>query len=82
MHTFRGRVLVPCVGRALKDHVTWTIYKSFRSPFLRRLQMKSLIGQAVSEKMFEHCGRTDNNDGRRSMGIQLAHFVSLTAQVS
>ena len=33
----------------------------------------ALIGQAFSEEMFEHCGRTDNDadndDGRRSMGI-------------
>ena len=39
----------------------------------------ALIGQAVSEKMFEHFGRlTDNSaDGHQSMGILLAKLVSL-----
>ena len=40
------------------------------------------IGQAVSE-MFESGGRTKDEDGCRSMGILLAHLVSLLmAQVS
>ena len=55
------------------------LYKILPS-FQRRLHMK--FGQAVSEeKMFEHCGRR-TDDGRRSMGILLAHRVSLKAQVS
>ena len=59
-------------------HVTWTIYTNFRSPFLRKLHMKlTLIGQAVSEEMFEIVDDDDDDDddnndddnGRRSMGI-------------
>ena len=55
-------------------HVTWTIYTNFRSPFLRKLHMKlTLIGQAVSEEMFEIVDDDDDNNdddnGRRSMGI-------------
>ena len=40
-------------------HVTWTIYKNFGSPFLRRLHIEfGLIGQVVSEKkIFENGGR-------------------------
>ena len=35
------------------DHVTWTIYTNFGSPFPRRIH---LIGQALSEKMFKNNG--------------------------
>ena len=31
-------------------------------------------GSVSEEKMFEHCGRTDDDDGRRSMGILKAHL--------
>ena len=38
-------------------HVTLTIYINFHSPFLRMLHMMfGLIGQAVSEKIFEYYG--------------------------
>ena len=38
-------------------HVTLTIHKNFHSPFLRMLHTKfGLIGQAVSEKIFEYYG--------------------------
>ena len=46
-------------------------YINFRSPFLRRPRIKTLIGQTVLEgKMFfEMVDDNDNSDGRRSMGI-------------
>ena len=52
------------------EHVTWTIYTNFGSPFQRRLHINlALIGQMVSEKkIFENGGRrrtTDGQDGRR-----------------
>ena len=56
-------------------HVTWTIYLNFRFPFLRRFHMK--FDQGVSEeKMFEIVDDDNDNidDGRRSMGILLAHL--------
>ena len=38
-------------------HETWTIYINFRSTYSKRLHFKfALIGQAVSEKMFENNG--------------------------
>ena len=39
------------------DHVTWTIYTNFDSPFTRRFHINlRLIGQVVlEEKMFENC---------------------------
>ena len=42
----------------------------------------ALVSLAVSEeKMFEYC-EWRNKDGGQSIGILLAHLVSLTAQVS
>ena len=58
---FEGSFL-PCMGIAAHlGHVTWTIYINFG--FLPKeapheIWLSSLIGQAVSEEMFEHCGRT------------------------
>ena len=37
-------------------HVTLTIYANFHSPFLTMLHSLALIGQAVSEVMFEYYG--------------------------
>ena len=47
-------------------HVSLTIYTKFGSPSPRRHHIKfALIGQAVSEKIFENAGWTDD-DGRRT----------------
>ena len=49
-------------------HVTWTNYTNFCSPFPRRLHKNlALIGQAVSEEMFEIVDDHDYNDD--TMGI-------------
>ena len=52
--------------------MTWTIYINFRSPSQRGSTKNfALIGQAVSEKVFENGGRTDDGwttDGRRLDG--------------
>ena len=54
-------------------HVTWIIYIHIGSPFLKMLHINlALIGQVVSEKIFEIVdGRTDGRrtDGRRIMAI-------------
>ena len=52
------------------DHVTWTIYTNFGSPCPRRLHIKylALIGQVVSEKIFENGGRRQTTNGRRLDG--------------
>ena len=53
--------------------------ETFVSPTHRgSTQILALIGQAVWEKMFESVDvrRRRTTDGRRSMGIRLAHLVS------
>ena len=48
-------------------HVTWTIYiNTFVPPSIGgSTKNLALIGQAVSEKMFEKCGRTTEDEGRQ-----------------
>ena len=44
--------------------VTWTIYANFGSPFPRRLHVKlALIGQAVSDEIFQNGWETTPADG-------------------
>ena len=51
-------------------HVTWSIYINFRSPFPRRLHIKFCFNWS---SVFRECLKlwmtTDDDDGRRSMGI-------------
>ena len=51
LNSFRTSLVYRSGGHL--DHVTWTIYINFHSPYLRRLHLKISI-EVVSGKMFEN----------------------------
>ena len=60
------------------SHVTQMPQTKFCSPYPRRLHIKfGLIGQAVSEKMFEHCGRTEDDRRTPDQGYTISSPMSL-----
>ena len=64
-------------------HVTLITYINLPSPFLRRpcTSKLTLIGQAVSDEMFEHCGQTTTTTDAGAW-VYYKLTVSLAAQVS